>query len=65
MKTRFFVIALIASLFGVTQLFAQDASFLQKYAEKGDEDAMYQLGNCYYEGAGGVKQDYATAIYWY
>lgn len=65
MKTRIFVIALIASLLGVTQLFAQDASFLQKYAEKGDEDAMYQLGNCYYEGVGGVKQDYTTAIYWY
>lgn len=65
MRPKVFVIALIAAVLGAVQLFAQDASFLQKYADKGDEETMYQLGNCYYEGVGGVKQDYASAIYWY
>ena len=53
------------SLFGSTGVIAQDVAFLQKYAEKGDTDAMHQLANCYYEGKGGLKKDPVTAMYWY
>ena len=53
------------SLFGSTGVIAQDVAFLQKYAEKGDTDAMHQLANCYYEGKGGLHKDPVTARYWY
>ena len=44
--------------------FAQDASFLQKYAEKGDKEAMFNLAQCYIDGTGGVNQDYNQATMW-
>ena len=43
---------------------AQDASFYQKYAEKGDKEAMYNLAQCYINGNGGVAQDYNLATTW-
>ena len=43
---------------------AQDASFYQKYAEKGDKEAMYNLAQCYINGNGGVDQDYDQATTW-
>ncbi len=33
-------------------------------AEKGDAEAQYQLGCCYYEGDG-VEQNYEQAVYWW
>jgi len=36
----------------------------QKDAEKGDVEAQYNLGCCYYSGTG-VKKDYAEAVRWY
>lgn len=44
--------------------FAQDASFLLKYAEKGDKEAMFNLAQCYIDGTGGVGQDYNQATMW-
>ena len=38
---------------------------LEKLARDGDIEAAYQLGRRYERGAGGVKQDYATALAWY
>ena len=35
------------------RLSAQDVSFYQKYAEKGDKEAMFNLANCYINGNGG------------
>lgn len=46
------------------RLSAQDVSFYQKYAEKGDKEAMYNLANCYINGNGGVQQDFNQATYW-
>ena len=43
---------------------AQEASFYQKYAEKGDKEAMYNLAQCYINGNGGVSQDYNQATMW-
>lgn len=64
MKTRFiFLLALFIGLGSV--VFAQDANFYSKYAEKGDQEAMYNLGNCYFYGNGGVSQDYGKATYWF
>lgn len=45
-------------------LSAQDASFYKKYADKGDKEAMYNLAECYLNGAGGVQQDYNSAAEW-
>lgn len=45
------------------RLSAQDVSFYQKYAEKGDKEAMYNLANCYINGNGGVQQDFNQATY--
>jgi hypothetical protein len=35
-----------------------------KEAERGDQDAQYRLGNCYYEGTG-VPEDKTEAVKWY
>jgi len=43
-------------------------SFGQKYlaaARQGDAEAQYQLGNCYYYGKDGVKEDGKKAVKWY
>lgn len=38
---------------------------LEQLARDGDIEAAYQLGRRYERGAGGVRQDYATALAWY
>ncbi len=57
------LLALISSY--AINVYAQDASLYKKYANKGDKEAMYNLAGCYWDGNGGVNQDYATAFYWY
>lgn len=38
--------------------------WLAKAINQGDAEAMYYLGNCYYNGHG-IKRNYAYAAYWY
>lgn len=65
MKSKLLIIlALTASIFSIN-LSAQDVSFYYKYAKKGDVDAMCNLAECYYNGQGGVKQDFKAALSWY
>ena len=42
---------------------AQDISLLQKYADKGDEEAQYQLAECYLNAVN-VEQNYELAVKW-
>lgn len=39
--------------------------YYKKAAELGNSVAMYKLGECYYNGKGGVDQDYKEAVEWY
>ena len=48
---------------GVSQDYAQAASWWSKSAEQGVADAQYNLGNSYYNGEG-VPQDYIKAAFW-
>ena len=41
-----------------------DIQCVRNAAERGDVDAQFILGECYYKGEG-VKQDYEQAAYWY
>lgn len=43
---------------------SQDAYLYKKYAEKGDEEAIYNLANFYMYGNGGLEQDYSKAVFW-
>lgn len=49
--------------YGVTQDYAQAATWFRKAAEQGDASAQYALGILYYQGQG-VTQDYAEACFW-
>ena len=40
-------------------------SLWMERARAGDAEAMYQLGDCYYVGQGGVAQDDGEALAWY
>lgn len=51
---------LISIAFSLT---AQDVTFYEKYAQKGDKEAMYHLAKCYFDGTG-VEQDFSQASYW-
>lgn len=63
MKTKQFLLLLLMMSISFTT-YAQDASFYQKYAEKGDKEAMYNLADCYINGTGGVDVDMSQATYW-
>ncbi len=39
--------------------------YWEPYAKDGDDNAQYNIANIYYEGKGGVKQNYKKALYWY
>ena len=39
--------------------------YLLELAENNDKDAMVSLGSMYYEGKGGVQQNYKEAVKWY
>ena len=41
------------------------AEKVMKAAEQGDATAQLNLGNMYYKGGGGVKQNYTEALKWY
>ena len=62
MKKICFIITLL--LGAVLNNYAQDASFYEKYAKKGDKEAMYNLALCYLNGSTNLSQDYNTAIVW-
>lgn len=65
MRIRLFTAVLaLMTVIGV-KAYAQDASLYQKYAVKGDADAMYNLAGCYWNGSGGADKDYTMAAYWY
>lgn len=40
-------------------------TFWQPYAVNGDVKAQYHIANIYYEGKGGVDQNFKKALYWY
>ena len=44
----------------------QDAiKYLRMAAEKNDEEAMFEIGRCYYKGWCGLQVDEEQALYWY
>ena len=59
-----YLFSLLLSMVISISVNAQNASFYQKYAEKGDKEAMYNLAQCYINGNGGVSQDYNQATMW-
>lgn len=63
MKIEQFLILILTFGFSLT-ISSQDASFYKKYADKGDEAAMYKLAECYLNGTGGVQQEMNQASYW-
>ena len=60
-RINILLILLLGALF---HIYAQDASFYYKYAQKGDKEAMYNLALCYFKGTGNVSQDYSQGIVW-
>ena len=42
----------------------EDINKIKEKAERGDEDAQYTLGLCYYKGEG-VSQSYEKMVYWF
>ena len=47
------------------QVVVPPAYFYVILANRGDEEAQCNVGNCYYYGEGGVPQSYEQAFYWY
>ena len=44
---------------------AQQMAKLEEEANKGNRSAILEVGNNYFYGRGGLKQDYKTAVSWY
>ena len=59
-KLLVLVIILLANL----SLWAQNANYYRAAANRGDKVAQYNLGVCYAQGYG-VMKDYKQAVYWY
>jgi len=51
--------------FFVTAIFAQTADTYRANAEKGDAEAQFKLGECYYYGKCGVSKDFYEAVKWF
>ena len=55
-----------ASILPLCSLFAQSSyKEYMKLAKQGDVWAQFELAQCYQNGSGGAKQDYAKAVRWY
>ena len=56
---------LLFLIFSSHSLYAKNLSSIRSSAEKGDSVSMFQLGNYYFYGLEGVKQNFTLAAYWY
>jgi TPR repeat protein len=65
----FLIIAIAAVLFGCgwskPSCSADATTSLRLEAEQGRAEAQFKLGRMYYEGASGIKQNYAEALKWF
>lgn len=52
-------------LFSFAFVNAQTASDYKAKAKKGDAEAQVKLGDCYFNGNGGVEKDFSEALKWY